>query len=180
RGTRGPPGAAGRLSSCALPGASRLILRPMDAHPDRAEIGRPASPQAQERSLAAIPVDGIGRVADVSIRPLRVRRLAIDSVGDGVREVELARVDDVAAHVHLYVDVHGPARVPAGIYGLKGRDALRVGPLDPAHERPAAAALSEAGVDARRVAVPDVDRRALDRPARRGVDDGEPKRQRGP
>src|SRR5205823_617506 len=70
--------------------------------------------------------------------------------------------------------------VPAGVDGAERRDSLGVRPLDPAHEGPAGGALAEAGVDAGRVGVPDVDRGTLDRPAARGVDDAEPERQRRP
>jgi hypothetical protein len=80
--------------------------------------------------------------------------------------------------MHLHVDVDRPAHVPAGIDGAEDGEALRVGSLDPAHEGAARGARAEAGVDAGRVGVPDVDRGALDGPARRRVDDREPERQR--
>jgi hypothetical protein len=80
--------------------------------------------------------------------------------------------------MHLDVDVDGAAGVPAGIDRLEGRDTLRVRPLDPAQEVRARIAGDRAGVDAERVAVPDVDGGTSDRLAGGGVDDGEPEQGR--
>jgi hypothetical protein len=87
-------------------------------------------------------------------------------------------VHDVAADVHLHVDVHRTPVVEAGIDRLEGGDACRVRPLDAAQEVGARIARDRAGVDAERVAMPDVDRGIPDRLAARGVDDRQPKQQR--
>src|SRR5919199_1276820 len=151
----------------------------VDAHRDRAGVAPGAAPaQPQHRLPAAVPEDGVAGVARRSAGTPVVRPLAIDRVGERIREVELARVDDLAADVHLDVDVHGPALVPAGVDRLERSDPARVRPLDAAHE--GARVAVDAGVGAERVAVPDVDGRAFDRLAGRGVDDRKPEEQRSP
>jgi len=66
-------------------------------------------------------------------------------------------VHDVAADVHLHVDVHCAALVEAGIDRLERRDALRVRALHAAQEVRAGFVRDRAGVDAERVAMPDLD-----------------------
>src|SRR5439155_574560 len=156
---------------------NKPLHRSVDAHRDRADVAGAAAPYSQERVPAAVAKHGIDRVAGVASRPARVRRFPVGGVGQGVGEVELARVHDVAAHVHLDVDVHRPARVPAGVDGLEGRHACSAGPLDATHERGRGRCGRDTGVHAERVAMPDVDRGSLDRFARRRVEDGEAQRQ---
>ena len=84
---------------------------------------------------------------------------------------------DAAADVHLDVDVHRAALVPAGIDRREHREPVRVRLLDAAQERAARRAAAEARVVAGRVGVPDVDGRALDRLAGRRVQDAQPQRQ---
>src|SRR6266566_3339644 len=96
--------------------------------------------------------------------------MTVDGVGERVAKVELARVHDAAADVHLDVDVHGASLVPAGIDRAEEGEALRVRALDAAHERPARRTRAETGVDAFSVRMPDVDGGVPDRPARRRVD----------
>src|SRR6266516_3596556 len=93
--------------------------------------------------------------------------MTVDGVGERVAKVELARVHDAAADVHLDVDVHGASLVPAGIDRAEEGEALRVRALDAAHERPARRTRAETGVDAYSVRMPDVDGGVPDRPARR-------------
>src|SRR5262249_43547556 len=77
------------------------------------------------------------------------------------------------------VNVHRPAGVPAWVDGPERGDALRVGLLDAAQKRLADGVLRlDSGVHTSRVAVPDVDRGALDRLAPRDVDDRQLQRQR--
>src|SRR5207302_11479508 len=115
---------------------------------DRPDVARTAPAHAEERALAAVAVDGVGRVADVSAGAARVRRLSVHGVGERVLKVQLSGMDDVAAEVHLHVDVHRPALVPAGIDGPEGRDPFRIRPLDSAHEGATRGALSAPGIDA--------------------------------
>src|SRR5438105_5081922 len=177
---------ARRRASGVDPIASRTVAARMpwtlsrDAHRDRAEVARAVPVDAQHRSLAPVSEDGIGRVPHVPAGPARVGRPGEDGVRERVWKVELAGMDDVAGDVHFHMDVDGAALVPARVDRAERRNSLGVGALDPAHERSTGCALAEAGVDAGRVGVPDVDRRALDRPAGRGVDDAEPQRERGP
>ena len=79
-----------------------------------------------------------------------------------VVEEELARVGLVGSREHLHVDVDCPPRVPAGEDRPEIGDAVGVRHLDAAAERLALGAL-DPGVDAARVAMPDVDRGAGDR-----------------
>jgi hypothetical protein len=125
---------------------------------------------------AAVAVDRVRGIAGVARTAAAIGRALVDGVGGLVGEEELPRVDDVAAHVHLHVDVHRAPLVPARVHRLEEREPVRVRPLDPAHERPVVAL--DAGVDAKCIAVPDVDGGVLDRPARRGVDDRRAQRQR--
>ena len=85
-------------------------------------------------------------------------------------------MDDVAVEVHLHVDVDGATLVPARVDGREAGDAVGVGALDAAHER--ARVALDAGVDAERVGVPDVDGGALDRLAGRRVDHRQGERER--
>src|SRR5206468_1268186 len=151
----------------------------MDAHRDGADVDPRAPAQAQKRAPAAVAKDRIRCVARVAIRAAAVRLAPEDTIRKRVRKVELTRVDDVARDVHLDVDVHRAAAVPAWVDGAEAREALRVGPLDAAHEGPAPGAGTEAGVDAARVRVPDVDRGSPDRPAGGSVDDEQPQDERG-
>src|SRR5213594_4422509 len=71
----------------------------VNAHRDRADIAGATTPHAQKRGTPAVAKDRIDRVAGVASRPACIRRLPVGEIGLAVREVELARVDDVAAHV---------------------------------------------------------------------------------
>src|SRR5256886_4848497 len=153
-------------------------LAAVTSHCDRGHVGAAALAQAQHRAPAAVREDEVVRVARRAPAAAAVRNAAEDAVGELVREVELARVDDVADDVHLDRDVDGPTGVPARVDAAEAGEAARVGSLDPAHERAVAGARAEARVDPARVRVPDVDRRTLDRLARRRVDDPEPEQQR--
>src|SRR6478609_10560267 len=137
---------------------------PVDSHRDRAEIpaGGPA-PERELRLASAVDIDGVVGVPGRPIRPPRVRRAAVDAIGEGVGEEQLPGVHDVSLEMHLDVDVHGSTLVPARVDGPEGRDPACVGSLDSAHEGSAAAACPEARVVAGGVGVPDVDRGALDR-----------------
>src|SRR5256714_7015600 len=124
---------ARRRASGVDPIASRTVAARMpwtlsrDAHRDRAEVARAAAVDAQHRSLAPVPEDGIGRVPNVSAWPARVRHFGVDGVRERVRKVELAGVDDVAGDMHLHMDVHGAALVPARVDRAEGRGSLGVG-----------------------------------------------------
>src|SRR5947199_4431477 len=109
-----PEGKATRLLSYldACPGRA-LRSGPMDAHRDGADVDPRAPAQAQKRAPAAVAKDRIRCVARVAIRAAAVRLAPEDTIRERVRNVELARVDDVARDVHLDVDVHRAAAVPA-------------------------------------------------------------------
>src|SRR6266550_706265 len=146
------------------PRASRAV----HAHRDLAQIAACApAPHVQDRLAAAVDEDRVVRIAGRPARPLAVRDVAVNPIGQRVREEQLPGVDDAAAWV------------PAWIDGSEGCDPARVGLLDAAHERAAGAAGAEAGVVAGCVGMPDVDRGALDRLAGRRVDDGELDDERG-
>ena len=105
-------------------------------------------------------------------RPRTVRRGAVDHLAGAVGEEELARHLASAVEEDRVVNVRRPAAVPAGPDRLEPGDATRVGELRAAQEglaagveRPVAALPREPRVVARRIAVPDVDPRTLDRPA---------------
>ena len=127
----------------------------------------------QQRTLPAVDEDRVAGVARIAVRALAVRRLPVHRVGHRVGEEELAGVNDVAAHVHLHVDVHGAAWIPAGVDRLEWATPVEFVFCRPRRNVRFGGARAEAGVDAARVAMPDVHRRSLDRPARRGVDDGQ-------
>ena len=94
----------------------------------------PSSPcrraHAEQRAAAAAAKIESSRCARRV--PRAVGRALVDGVRERVAEEQLAGVDDVAADVHLDVDVHGAAGVPAGVDRLEEREPVRVGALDPA------------------------------------------------
>src|SRR5207248_10775516 len=93
---------------------------------------------------------------------------------------ELARVHDLAADVHLHVNVNRATRVPAWIDRREDGEPVRVRLLDPAQKRSARSTGAEAGVVPRRVRMPDVDGGSLDRRARGDVHDSKVERQERP
>ena len=130
------------------------------------------------RRAARLAVDHVARVRRVVLPAARVRRLLVDRGGDPLVEEHLAGMDRVAADVHLHVDVRRPAPVPAGEdrqeLGLAGR----VRPLVPAQEARRGAV--DGRVVAERVAMPDLDVRLRDRPARLRVQHREADHEREP
>src|SRR5256886_16241908 len=119
------------------PRASRAV----HAHRDLAQIAaRAPPPHAQDRLAAAVDEDRVVRIAGRPARPLAVRGVAVNPIGQRVREEQLPGVDDVAADVHLDVDVNAAAWVPAWIDGSEGCYPARVGLLAAAHHRAAGAA----------------------------------------
>src|SRR5437763_360595 len=104
----------------------RLRTLSRDAHHDRADVagGRLVAANGEERALAAVAEDRIGGVPHVAARPARVWGLLVHGVRQRVGEVQLARVDDAPADVHLHVDVDGSSLVPAGIDSAEDGDAL--------------------------------------------------------
>src|SRR5438445_13628186 len=99
-------------------------------------------------------------------------------------------MDNGAADVYFDVDVHGPAPIPAWVDGAELAVAPGIGPLNPAQKgvlvrgsciasgRPTGTRALEPRIDAPGVAVPDVDGRAFDRLAGRGIHHGEPQCER--
>ena len=75
----------------------------------------------------------------------------------------------VRVRADLEVDMDGATLVPARVDGGERRDAVSVGSLEAPQEVGAGAAL-DAGVDAERVAMPDVDDGALEREASVAID----------
>src|SRR5262249_54547485 len=99
----------------------------VDAHRHLGDIPAPLLAEVDDALRPTVPVDRVVRVPDVTAAALVVRSTEVDLVGQLVREEQLARVDDVAAEMHLDVDVNGAARVPTGVDRLEAGDAASVG-----------------------------------------------------
>src|SRR5918999_4077554 len=157
---------AGSSTEPSLAPDRRLGARDADRHQPAslvaADVGRD---DGRVPGLAEDPVRRIRRVCGTAGR---VRLHGIHPVERGVVEEQLAR-PGLSALDHLEVDVDGPPGVPAGEDRREGSGDARIAQLDTAEER--SVVTLDAGVDALRIAVPDIDGGALDGFARVGVDD---------
>src|SRR5262249_19551697 len=112
-------------AATAIAGAQPLATTERAPHPQRdrggiAPLG--GARQGQHRLCAAVLIDGIGRVPRVSPGgACSVRRgRPVERVAEAVREIQLAGVYDGSPNVHLDVDVHRAAGIPAGVDSLEG------------------------------------------------------------
>ncbi len=122
-----------------------------------------------DRRAFALPEDAVGVVRDVGGAPCGVGGRGVDRVQCLAVEEELPREGLGAAQVHLHVDVHGAARVPAREDRPERGGAVRIRHLNAAEE--GARVALDTRVLTACVAVPEVDRRVLDRLAGVGVED---------
>src|SRR5262245_44237785 len=125
-------------------------------------VARARRLEPQGELLAAILVDAVVGVAEAPAGSggTLVRSVGEDALAQRVVEVELRRELGGSA-AHLEVDVHGAARIPAGVDGGEAHGAVAAGQLVAAQElltERVEARVAHVGVDALRIAVPQVDR----------------------
>src|SRR5206468_11577658 len=110
-------------------------LGAVNTHRDRADVAGAELPDFEQRLAPAVPVDRVAGVGRVATGTAAVGRAAVDGVRERVAEEQLTRVHDVAADVHLDMDVNRAAHVPARIDRVEDREPACGRALDAAHER---------------------------------------------